>query len=195
MNRGIKRTTQTEQVVAGKRATGTGPIAGPSVTEFPVTLFTANFQARGALHSPGVLQTFLNDEQRPTLTFYNADVIGFEATNPAARVSVPELIARKVACQVIAFDRRPPSDQYTLLPHVEPAAMYTDQFLIEGNFHMGADARLADFADTALQQFIIASDARIYPLFQPRASLVGGAPVIAVHKATIRFYHAIPAGM
>ena len=196
MNKGMKRTTQTEQAVAGKRATqGDIPIAGPSITEFAITLFTANFQVRGAIHSPGVLQTFMNDEQRPTLVVYNADAIGFEATNPAARASVPELIVRKVACQVVAFDRRPSPDQYTLLPRAEPAAIYTDQFLIEGNFHMGADARLVDFADTSLQQFIIASDARIYPLFQPRAALVGGAPLVAVHKAEIRFYHAVPAGV
>ncbi|MHB8627145.1 MAG: hypothetical protein ACYDBJ_22695 [Aggregatilineales bacterium] len=197
MNRGIgKRTTQTEQVVTGKRATQNQiTVAGPAITEFPVTLFAANFQARGMVRSPGVLQTFLNDEQRSTLVVYNADVIGFEPTNPAARVSVPELIVRKVSCQIVAFDRRPPPDQYTLLPHTEPAAIYTDQFIVEGNFHMGADARLTDFADTSLQQFIVASDARIYPLFQPRAALVPGAPLIAVHKSAIRFYHATPSGM
>jgi hypothetical protein len=182
--------------VAGKRATQNQvAVAGPSITEFPVTLFAANFQARGVLHSPGVLQTFLNDDQRSTVVIYNADVIGFESTNPAARVSVPELIVRKVSCQLIAFDRRPLPDQYTLLPRAEPAAVYTDQFLIEGNFHMGADSRLADFADTSLQQFIVASDARIYPLFQPRAALIGSAPMIALHKSSIRFYHATPSGM
>ena len=207
MNRLGKRTTQTEQVTAGKRATGTEmavpgkratqteqAVAGPSISEFSVTLFAANFQARGVIRSPGVLQTFLNDEQRPTLVIYNADLIGFEPANPAARVIVPELIVRKPCCSILAFDLRPNPDQILLLPRGERTAVYTDQFMVEAEFHMGADTRLIDFVDSSLQQFVGATDARIYPLFQPRAALVSSSPLIIMQKSAIRFYHATPTG-
>jgi hypothetical protein len=193
MNRLGKRTTQTEQAATGKRATGEQAAAGPSITEFSVTLFASNFQARGILRAPGVLQTFLNDELRPTLVIYNADVIGFEPTNPAARVTVPELIVRKPSCMILAFDRRPSPDQILLQPRAEATALYTDQFMVEAIFYMGADTRLLDFADSSIQQFIIATEAKIYPLFQPRASLVPGAPLVMIQKSAIRFYHATPA--
>lgn len=207
MNRLGKRTTQTEQVVTGKRATGTEQavpgkratqteqaVTGPSIAEYSVTLFTSNFQARGVIRAPGVLQTFLNDEQRPTLVIYNADVLGFEPANPAARVIVSELIVRKPSCAILAFALRPPSDQLVLLPHAERAAVYTDQFIVEADFHMGADTRLIDFADSSLQQFVAAADAKIYPLFQPRAALVSAAPLVIMQKSAIRFYHATPTG-
>jgi len=193
MNRPGKRTTQTEQVMAGKRATGTEQaVAGPSIAEFVVTLFTSNFQARGVIRVPGVLQTFLNDEQRPTLVIFSAEMVGFEPTNPAARINVPELIVRKPGCTILAFDRRPSPDQIVLQPRAEATAIYTDQFMVEAVFYMGADTRLLDFADTSLQQFIVATDAKIYPLFQPRAPLVSSAPLVVVQKSAIRFYHATP---
>jgi hypothetical protein len=141
---------------------------------------------------PGVLQTFLNDEQRPTLVIYNADILGFEPTNPAARVIVPELIVRKPGCMILAFDRRPSPDQILLQPRAEATALYTDHFMVEAIFYMGADTRLLDFADTSLQQFIVATEAKIYPLFQPRASLVPSAPLVVIQKSAIRFYHATP---
>ncbi len=183
----IKRETGTI-----KRATQTGPIIEqPSYTEFAASVITNTFQARGKLQSMGTLQTFLNDDQKTTLTVYNAELIGLEPTNPATRITPAELVVRKAACSLIAFDVRPPADQLMPLSHVESLVIYTDRFAIQGKFHMGPDARINDFADAGLQQFIVASDARIYPLFQTRGGLIQSAPIICIQRASISIYHKV----
>ena len=51
------------------------------------------------------------------------------------------------------------------------------------------DAHLADFTEASLQQFLLASDVKIYPLFQARPGLVQAAPIALIHKSQIRVYH------
>ena len=161
----------------------------PEYAEIGVNILTSIFQARGKLHVLGTMQNFLNDEQKPTLSVIGAEVIGIDHTNPAARMSQPELIINKRAIQAIALDTAPPPGSLVMLSKVEHLVLYTDQFAIAGRLHMGPDAHLADFAEASLQQFIVASDVKIYPLFQARQGIVQAAPVVVIHKSQIRLYH------
>lgn len=175
-----------------RRATQSLPaIEQPSYAEIAVSIITSGFQARGKLHSMGILQTYLNDDQKTTLTLYGAEVIGYDPNNPATRITPEELVLRKAACSIIAFESRLPSEQWMLMPRTESLVIYTDHFAVQGKFHMGPDARLADFADAGLQQFIPASDAKIYPLFQPRAGLIQAAPVLGIQRTSICMYHKV----
>jgi hypothetical protein len=161
----------------------------PNYTEIGVVLFTSGFQIQGTLHVLGVLQTFVNDDQKPSLVVYGADAMGFDVTNPAARLTQAEMIVSKKSMQLIAFPAPPPSGSITLLARGEALVMYTDKFAIAAKFHMGPDARLADFADVSLQQFIIASEAKIYPLFQSRPGFFSASPIVLIQKNAIRMYH------
>jgi hypothetical protein len=161
----------------------------PTFVEYPITLLTSTFQVRGKLHVLGVMQTFLNDDQKPTISLFNADVIGFNISNPAARMTQPEVIISKESATIIALDAVPPQGQITMLSRVELLMMYTERFAIAAKFHMGPDTRLGDFAVASLQQFIIASEAKFYPLFQSRTGLVQAAPIALIHKTAIRMYH------
>ena len=83
----------------------------------------------------------------------------------------------------------PQQGQITLLARAEPLMMYTDRFAMAAKFHMGPDSRIADFAGASLQQFLIASDVKLYPLFQSRGGLVQAAPLALIHKTAVRMYH------
>ncbi len=176
-----------------KRTTGQMPAAASLATnEYRITVFTTAFQVRGLLRVPGVLQTYMNDVERPTISVFNAQMTGFDPNNPAGRINVPELIIRKTECGIIAFEDQIPSDSMKLLPRGEYLAVYTDRFIAEGEFHMGADSRLTDFIDISLQQFILAVNVKVYPLIQPRVTLVPFAPLVAIQKVSIKLYHATP---
>ncbi len=164
-------------------------MTGPNFTELGTTVLTSTFQVRGKLHVLGVLQTFINDEQKPMLVVYSADVLGFDPTNPAARMSQAEMIVNKRHATIVALETMPAQGQLSLLTHTEPLMLYTDRFALSGKFHMGTDARVYDFTEVSLQQYIAASDVKIYPLFQSRPGLVQAAPVVLIQKSQIRMYH------
>ncbi len=161
----------------------------PAFTEIGVVVLTSGFQIRGNLHVLGVMQTFLNDDQKPTLSIFGADALGIDPGNPAAHLTQPEIVVNKRAAQIIALTAAPPPGAITLLAKIENLVLYTDVFAIAGKFHMGPDAHLADFAESSLQQFIVASEVKIYPLFQPRPGFHSAAPIVLIHKSAIRMYH------
>ncbi len=164
-------------------------VGDPSAVEFGATILTSNFQIRGKLHVLGFLGTFINDEQKPTLTVYGADVIGFCVTNPVGRMTQPEVYVSKRDAAIIGLDALPPKEHLTLMVHVEPLMAFTDSFAIAAKFHMGPDAHLTDFAEVSLQQYLVASDVKIYPLVQARPGLVQAVPLALIHKSRMRMYY------
>ena len=164
-------------------------MAEPKHVETGVSILTSVFQVRGKLHVLGTMQNFLNDEQKPTLTVYKAEATGISSGNPAAHMSQPEMVINKRSMQMIAFEVAPSKDTLVMLPNIQPLMLYTDQFAIAGKFHLGPDAHLTDFAEASLQDFIVASEVKIYPMFPARTGLIQSAPVIVIHKAQIRLYH------
>lgn len=158
-------------------------------TEVPASILTAAFQVRGKVRTLGNLQTFLNDEKKPTLSVYNADVTGFDVTNPAARMTQPEMFITRAAIIAVLFETPPPPGQIVLPPHTESLMVYSDRFALSGRFHLGPDARLTDFAEISPLPFIVISDAKIYPLFQPRPALVQSAAIALLRRSAIRLYY------
>ena len=70
---------------------GLGEQAQPEQVKIPVSVLTSEFQVRGELRILGMLQTWFNDEQKPTLIVNDAEVLGVQADNPAARMKQAEI--------------------------------------------------------------------------------------------------------
>jgi hypothetical protein len=176
-----------------KRATQgiSAPVEQPSFTEYPVTILTDTLQARGALHSFGVMQTFVNDDQKPTLQLFSTEMFGFDPGNPATRITAEEVFIRKQMCQLIAFEAVPTAGQIAVMPRTEMLAMYLDRFVIQGKFHMGPDDRLVDFTESSLQQFVVITEVHIFPLFQPRYAVIQQAPFAFIQRSRVNMYHKV----
>jgi hypothetical protein len=163
-------------------------VGQPNFVEMGVTVFTSAFQMRGTLQVLGVMQTFLNDDQKPTFTLHGAEVLGVSAANPV-KMNQREVIVTKRSIQCLLFDTMPPQGAMALLPRQEPLVVYVEGLAISARFYMGQDARLADFADSSMQQFLTAADLKLYPITQMRQGLVNAAPLGVIHKTAFRFYH------
>ncbi len=159
----------------------------PAQVEVSVSVLTAIFQIRGKLRILGDLATFLNNEQLTTLSVYGANVLGVSISNPAAQMTQAEMIMNKRSAHLIAVEGTPPS--VTLLPRIESLVMYTSQFALMGKFHLGADARVTDFAEISLSQYIPVTEVRIFPLFQARPGVINAASLAFIHKTAILTYH------
>lgn len=156
-----------------------------------VTVLLPGFQARGQVAIVGMLQTFLNEEQKDTFSLHNVALYGLESGNPARSMQLDGLFVYKTACQVFAFDTMLSQEEAGLLPRTEQLAVYTSHYCIQGAFHMGPEALLAEFIASSRAQFVGASNAQIFPLFQPQAEMIGAAPLVFVHRDTVRMHHLV----
>lgn len=188
----VKRQTGTAEAVEGGKR-GTQSLAPQpltvSQTEFNVTILNEAFQTRAVMRAIGLLTTYINDDSKSTVTVFNSESVGLDPSNPATRILQDEIIFRKQMCHFIAFESVPGEGHVVLLPREEALVMYTSHYAIQGKFHLGPDDRISDFIEVQLAQFVIITDAHIYPLFQPRVPMIAAAPLILLHRSNIRMYH------
>src|SRR5690606_34800202 len=82
----------------------------------PATVLVPEFQIHCTLHSVGMMQTFLNDDLKPTLTLHEASMLGLRRGNPATSMSLPELYVRKDQCHALAFEQLFSQEETGLMP-------------------------------------------------------------------------------
>ena len=164
---------------------------GSITRQHQVTVLTDGFQIQCTLHAIGTVQLYLNDEQKGTLTLHDVTAYGLERGNPATSVAVSELHIRKDAVHAILFEEKLSQNEAGLLPRKTPLAAYTSQYVLQGNFHLGPEDRIADFLQVAKSAFVGATDMSIFPLFDAKTALVQQAPMIFLHRNTVKFHHEV----
>jgi hypothetical protein len=166
-----------------------GFFEGTNLREIPITILLPGFQVRGTLMGYGLMQTFINDEQKGVFTVRNASVNGLEAGNPASSMSLPEMYIRKEQCHALIFEQGLSHEESGLLSRTEAMAVYTSHYAIQAKFHMGPEALLSDFIEVSKSIFLGATDAYFYPLFRTQTSIIKQAPLMFVHQDTVRMHH------
>lgn len=158
-------------------------------TTIPATVLTAGFQAQCTFSVMGMLQTFLNDDQKGVFTLHDVTLFGLEQGNPARSITTRDLFIGKQQCHLIAFQEIMSQEQTGLMPRIERLAVYTSHYVIQGDFHMGSDARPSDFIDTSRSQFVAATDVHIFPLFPAQTQVIQHAPLAYLHRTQARMHH------
>ncbi|NDJ77195.1 MAG: hypothetical protein GYB65_13150 [Chloroflexi bacterium] len=157
--------------------------------ENPLTVLLTDFQAQCTFRSMGLLQTYINDDQRAVFTLNDVTLHGLVPGNPAASMAMPELHVTKSGCHVLAFESQFSHEETGLMPRAEKLVLYTSHYAIQASFHMGTDANISDFAATSKVMFLGGTDAYIFPLFQPQAAIVQQAPLVFVHQQQVYMHH------
>ncbi len=155
------------------------------------TLLIPGYQLQGDLEVMGMIQTFLNDETKGTFTIKNVTVHGLEPHNPAASMQIKELYVRKDQVLALVFAEAISREEMGLMPRTETLATYTSHYVVQGDFHMGADALVGDFISSGRALFIGATHVTIFPLFQPRAAVIQSAPLAYVFAQAVWMHHAV----
>ncbi len=156
-----------------------------------VTVLMGGFQARCILKSMGLIQTFLNDEQKALFSLDDVTLFGLEMGNPATSIRLAELHVRKAQIHLLAFPTALSREESGLLPRTETLAVYTSHFVIQGNFHMGTDSMVSDFMEISKSQFIGVSNLAIFPLFQAQTAVIQQAPMGFIYRDAVRMHHQI----
>jgi hypothetical protein len=166
-----------------------GIFDGSHTKSHQVTILLTGFQVQGTLIVFGMLQTFINDEQKDTFTVKDAVVHGLEEGNPAGSMQLPELFIPKTQCHALAFEATLSHEETGLLPRTESLAVYTSHYVMQGKYHMGSDALLSDFITVSKSSFIGVSNAYFFPLFRAQTSMIKQAPLVFIHRNTVRMHH------
>lgn len=162
-----------------------------SMKAMPAIVLLPGFQARGTLQVLGMVQTFLNDEQKSVFGLKDVALHGLETGNPAASMQLESLFIPKERCQVVAFETTLSQEQTGLMPRVEQIAAYTSHFVIQGEFHMGADTVVGDVIDSVRVMFLGVTNAQFFPLFRPQAAMIQQAPLVYVYRKAVQMFHMV----
>lgn len=159
--------------------------------ETQVTVLTAGFQATGTLVSVGLMQTFINDDTKATFSLHDVTLYGLERGNPATGAQISELYVRKDEVHALAFAEMLSRDESGLMAREEPLAAYTSHYVVQGNYHMGADALLGDFFDAVKTIYVGATNVHLFPLFAMQAQMVTQAPLVYVSRTLVKMHHKV----
>jgi hypothetical protein len=157
--------------------------------DLPVVVLLPGFQARCELQVYGMLQMFVNDDQKAVFPLRNVTLHGLEAGNPAVSMNLDEMFVVKAHCHALAFDTTLSQEDTGLMARIERLVVYTSHYAIEGDFHMGKDSPISDFIAGSRSQFVGATSVNIFPLFQPQAAVVQQVPLVFIHREAVQMHH------
>jgi hypothetical protein len=157
--------------------------------DIPITVLLPGFQARCALQVYGMVQMFINDDQKAVFPLREVTLHGLEAGNPAVSMNVGEVFALKAQCHALVFDTMLSHEDTGLMARIERLVVYTSHYAIEGDFHLGKDIPVSDFIAGSRSQFVGATNVNFFPLFQPQAAVVQQAPLAFIHRQTVQMHH------
>jgi hypothetical protein len=163
-------------------------VINPNI-DIQVTVLTVAFQIRGTYRGPSTIQTFLDDETKPTFSVFNANVLGVSLQNPAAQMFQPEMIVTKKSCHALIFEGVVPPGALVIPPNITPLIAYTDSYAVMGKFRLASGTSMTDFTERTPTPFIAVTEARLFTLFQGRPGIVSAATTALMRKELIRSYH------
>jgi hypothetical protein len=157
--------------------------------DIPITVLLPGFQARCVLQVYGMVQMFINDDQKAVFPLREVTLHGLEAGNPAVSMNVGEVFALKAQCHALVFDTMLSHEDTGLMARIERLVVYTSHYAIEGDFHLGKDIPVSDFIAGSRSQFVGATNVNFFPLFQPQAAVVQQAPLAFIHRQVVQMHH------
>lgn len=157
-------------------------------------IFTEELRIEGKLEPMGEIITALGDARRTCMSVYDATVTPVSAHNRLSAMAIPELTISKKHVVFVALLDPTDHEGIRLPPNIHVLTIYTQNFVIQGEFHLGGETRVRDFVDTLTLDFTPVTNARFFPLTPPKANLTASWPFIIINKNLINMYHSHNAG-
>ncbi len=156
---------------------------------YPVRIYTSELILDGQLEPIGHLLDDLNDSSKTGFLLHDAHIAPLVADSDLRPFALQKVTVDKTDFHLIYLSDADNRDGLTLMKRTELMIVYTSRFVVRGNFHMGGETRLRDFADGLISTFLGASEATVYPLFQPSVAIPKNYPLLLINKRQIRLYH------
>ncbi len=159
-------------------------------TSFAVETITPQFLLNGRFQPRGDLFIYLNDRRH--LFFHFSETV-FRPMLAAYQVNPVKLPDMNISWRHIVYMSLLEEDileNLQILQSKRPVAFYTDRFAIRGALHVNPDAHEQDLVDET-RDFLVVTDAMIYPLRPVKAVPSKKAPLLALNRHHILGYHIV----
>jgi hypothetical protein len=156
---------------------------------YPSEIYTTSCRVDGQIEPFGELITFINDDSKNYWLVREATVTPLLTTNPLGAFGMEEAILHKH--EIVFFSLLSEENRATIrtLKIIERLIVYTPDFVIRANFHLGGEMRVRDLFDALTGRFVPTTQAQIFPLFTPKATITPTAEMLLINKRFISLYH------
>lgn len=159
--------------------------------KYPTRIYTTDLIIEGRLEPLGHLLDDFNDPSKTGFLIHDVHISPLVAGSDLGPFALKQVTANKMDFHLAYIAGADDRAEQTLMRRTEQMIVYTSRFVIRGDFHMGGETRLRDFADGLLGDFLPASDVVIYPLFQPSIAIPRNLELVLVNKQRIQLYHPV----
>ena len=156
---------------------------------YPARIYTSELILDGQLEPIGHLLDDLSDATKTGFLLRDAHIAPLTTDSDLRSFALKEVTTDKSDFHLIYLSNPDDHDGLGLMRRTELMIAYTSRFVLRGHFHMGGETRLRDFVDGISSTFLAASNATIYPLFQPSVDIPSSYPLLLINKRQIRLYH------
>ncbi len=155
------------------------------LTPYRAELFTAAYHLSGELHMRGAPGPFLNDHVNKVFTLVGGIIRPLARETAVMPVDVRTVHAAKASIEILGLPGAEPKD-VQLMAAICRLVCFTESYVVEGEFHTGAETRPADVFYFVGGPFFPATNVRIRAV-RPVASEVDMLlPLAYVHRDAVR---------
>jgi hypothetical protein len=149
-----------------------------------------DFLIRAKLQPRGSMIVYLNDKQWPFLPMTEAEIYPLAFERQVNLIKQPTVVINKQFLKVIGLMDPEEAKAQQLLATKRTVALYTGEFIIQGQLHVNEDARDTDLLDET-KDFFAMSEASIYPIRKVLTPPTRHIPLIFFSRELIQVYHAV----
>ena len=157
---------------------------------FKIRVLTPNYWLAGEVEENNAFLGWLNNKDKKVLELHNVKGITLD---PAS--VLPALVHNTITLhknQIVAIDLSSPEAQRNVKigSRAEPALLYSDRFVIEGNLHPSGEMPISRIPDVVQSNFVPLSEVKLNPLIPTNRKLsVIKSKLMIFSWQYIDFYH------
>jgi hypothetical protein len=161
----------------------------PTLQRYAVQVLGRTFQLTGQMSPIGRVLDYFNHEGSSTFSLYDVTISPLTPGSPVAGVTRPEITVSDSELGLIYFLDPEYRRKVDVLKNHDRVIAYTPHAILRGNFHRGAETRLADVFDLMQGSYLAMTQVSIFPLTALPAPFPQQADLLIVNRFFVSLYH------
>jgi hypothetical protein len=155
---------------------------------YSLEVFTANYHISGSMQPRGPISVFINDVQYPCLALTDASVQPLMSGAKVGTMQSAEIYIPKTEIQIVVVNDLAPADAQ-LLTGKKPLIVFTDTYVMRGNFHTGPETKPIDLFWFGGGPCYGATDVNIFGVRPLAREINIQAPIAYIHRSAVQSFY------
>lgn len=159
--------------------------------QYKVEMFTPQFFLSGILEPVGSLMPYLNNADRNNILMKQVSATPIDPAYSLPTFNAEEIWVPRKELLAIKFLDAISSDTMPLMTNKEKVRVFLPHIVIQATFSRGADTKIHEIFEVLSGDWVVASDAQIFPLHPMKCQFGRDAQRVLIIKRHIQFYQHI----